>query len=83
MKNNSLPLKLERLGEIDPSRICCSYSLMYLKNVQSLGDSIQKAADDAKRYKDNLDLYFSRYFRSEYVQFARAMLNEVIEKIKP
>ena len=56
---------------------------MYLKNVQSLGDSIQKAADDAKRYKDNLDLYFSRDFRSEYVQFARAMLNEVIEKIKP
>ena len=80
LKNNSLPLKL---GEIDPSRICCSYSLMYLKNVQSLGDSIQKAADDAKRYKDNLDLYFSRDFRSEYVQFARAMLNEVIEKIKP
>lgn len=43
---------------------------------------MEEATRDPKRYKDDLDLYFSRDFKEQYVQFARDLLKEVIEKVR-
>lgn len=43
---------------------------------------MKKNLQDEAQYKDKLDLYFSRDFKDQYVEFARTILKEVIEKIK-
>lgn len=79
LKNRSLPRKLNLMKQ---KEIQCSYLRMYLEHVQSLGESMEEATRDPKRYKDDLDLYFSRDFKEQYVQFARDLLKEVIEKVR-
>lgn len=43
---------------------------------------MKKIPQDESQYKDKLDLYFSRDFKDEYIEFARTILKAVIEKIK-
>ncbi|MBD5101766.1 MAG: hypothetical protein HDT27_03555 [Subdoligranulum sp.] len=77
--NTWLPYKL---SQIDSDSIKCNYSIMYLNKVQKLSLSIKRAIQEESRCKDELDLYFSRDFREQYVEFARDMLKEITEKIK-
>lgn len=79
LKNYWLPHKLNL---IDTTKIKCSYSLMYLEKIRELSKSIEETPIDESHYKDNLDLYFARDFKDLYVEFARSILKEVIEKIK-
>ena len=79
LKNYWLPYKM---SQIKLSDLECEYSRMYLENIKKLRSNIKKIPQDESQYKDNLDLYFSRDFKDQYVEFARIILKAVIEKIK-
>ena len=70
------------MSQIKLSDLECEYSRMYLENIKKLRSNIKKIPQDEFQYKDNLDLYFSRDFKDQYVEFARIILKAVIEKIK-
>ena len=70
------------MSQIKLSDLECEYSRMYLENIKKLRSNIKKIPQDESQYKDNLDLYFSRDFKDQYVEFARIILKAVIEKIK-
>ena len=55
---------------------------MYLANIKKLRSNMKKIPQGESQYKDKLDLYFSRDFKDQYVEFARIILKAVIEKIK-
>lgn len=79
LANYWLPYKISQL---DLDKLKCSYSRMYLEKIRELSSEMERIAQDASQYKDKLDLYFSRDFKDHYVEFARSILREVIEKIK-
>lgn len=43
---------------------------------------MKKIPQGKTQYKDKMDLYFSRDFKDQYIEFARVILKAVIEKIK-
>lgn len=79
LKNYWFPYKI---SQINLDELSCEYSRMYLEKIRKLSSNIIKISQDETHYKDNLDLYFSRDFKDQYVDFARIILKEVIEKIK-
>lgn len=79
LKNYWLP---EKLDQIDLSELKCDYTRMYLEKVQELSSLMKGIPQDAARCKDDLDLYFSRDFKEQYIAFAKNILNTVIAKIK-
>ena len=79
LKNYWLPYKLSQIKLND---IECEYSRMYLANIKKLRSNMKKIPQDESQYKDKLDLYFSRDFKDQYVEFARIILKAVIENIK-
>lgn len=79
LKNYWLPYKLSQMKLND---IECEYSRMYLANIKKLRSNMKKIPQDESQYKDKLDLYFSRDFKDQYVEFARIILKAVIENIK-
>lgn len=79
LKNYWLP---EKLAQIDLSELKCDYTRMYLEKVRELSSTMKKIPQDAVQCKDNLDLYFSRDFKEQYIAFAKNILNTVIAKIK-
>lgn len=79
LKNYWLPYKISQIKLDD---LECDYSRMYLEKSKELCSNMEKILQDESQYKDKLDLYFSRDFKDQYVEFARIILKEVIEKIK-
>lgn len=79
LKNYWLPYKMSQIKLND---LECEYSRMYLANIKKLRSNMKKVPQDESQYKDKLDLYFSRDFKDQYVEFARIILKAVIEKIK-
>ena len=79
LKNYWLPYKMSQIKLND---LECEYSRMYLANIKKLRSTMKKVPQDESQYKDKLDLYFSRDFKDQYVEFARIILKAVIEKIK-
>ena len=79
LKNYWFPYKI---SQINLDELSCEYSRMYLEKIRKLSSNIINISQDETHYKDNLDLYFSRDFKDQYVDFARIILKEVIEKIK-
>ena len=70
------------MSQIKSKDLECDYSRMYLENIKKLGSNMKKTPQDEAQYKDKMDLYFSRDFKDQYVEFARVILKAVIEKIK-
>lgn len=79
LENFWLPHKL---SQIDLTTIECNYSRMYLEEIQEWSQSIERRFRDDSRYKDELDLYFARDFKDQYIEFARSILKKVVDKIK-
>lgn len=79
LKNYWLPYKM---SQINWDELTCDYSRMYLEKIRELCSNMENIPQDETQYKDKLDLYFSRDFKDQYVEFARIILKEVIEKIK-
>lgn len=77
--NYWLPHKMSQIKSKD---LECDYSRMYLESIKKLGSNMKKIPQDEAQYKDKMDLYFSRDFKEQYVEFARVILKAVIEKIK-
>lgn len=71
-----------KLSLIDTKKVDCMYSLMYLDKVKELCGAIENSVKTDRQYKDDLDLYFARDFKEDYVKFARDILKEVMRKIK-
>lgn len=74
--NNWLPKKLELL---EGKEIKCEYSAMVIENAKALGEEFKKR--DGKRYKSNLDYFFYKKYKEEYIRYARSVLTQVILKI--
>lgn len=71
-----------KMLQIKSRELECDYSRMYLDCIKKLGSNMKKIPQDEAQYKDKMDLYFSRDFKDQYVEFARVILKAVIEKIK-
>ncbi|OJV65164.1 MAG: hypothetical protein BGO41_00970 [Clostridiales bacterium 38-18] len=72
-----LPRKLDVLNH---NEMKCLYSKLV---IDSLSDLCKEMQNDIliENYKDKLDLYFSRDFKFKYVDYAKKVLSEVIDKI--
>lgn len=79
LKNYWLPYKM---SQIDLNDLECDYSRMYLEKIEELRSNMEGIPQSESKYKDDLDLYFSRDFKEQYIAFARIILKEVIKKIK-
>ena len=77
LSNFWLPEKIEKL---DTNTIKCEYSKMVIRNLSPLSKALEERAKPD--YKDNLDLFFTRDFKELYIQYAKKVLDDVIEKIK-
>lgn len=77
--NYWLPYKLDT---IDTDQIKCSYSKMYLKNVIKIANEMRKMDGSNVKLQNELDSFFMREFKEKYVEFAKIMLNEVLNAIK-
>ena len=53
---------------------------MVIRNLSPLSKALEERAKPD--YKDNLDLFFTRDFKELYIQYAKKVLDDVIEKIK-
>lgn len=71
-----------KLSQINIDELKCDYTRMYLNKVQNLGSAIEKIPQDEQQYKGRLDSFYFRTFKEHYIDFARSILKEVIEKIK-
>ncbi len=78
LKNYWLPQKIQL---INPSDLECDYSKMIINNIKNISDNMQKDVDE-NNFQDNLYLFFVRDFKEQYIEYARNVLNEVIDKIK-
>ena len=72
----------DKLQKISLDELACDYSRMYLEKIRNLGSNMAGIPQDEIQYKDKLDLYFSRDFKDQYIDFARSILKGVIEKLK-
>ena len=72
----------DKLQKISLDELACDYSRMYLEKIRNLGSNMAGIPQDEIQYKDKLDLYFSRDFKDQYIDFARSILKAVIEKLK-
>ncbi len=79
LANNWLPHKMKLIDNI---QIECDYSKMVLKQLKNISAQMEQKVHDAGELQDNLDLYFSRDFKDQYIAYSRSILNDVIEKIK-
>lgn len=79
LRNYWLPHKM---SQIKSKELECDYSRMYLENIKKLSSNMKKIPQGKTQYKDKMDLYFSRDFKDQYIEFARVILKAVIEKIK-
>ena len=77
LSNFWLPEKIDKLN-IDTVK--CDYSKMIIQKLSSLSKEFEERAKP--NYKDNLDLFFSRDFKDLYIEYAKKVLDDVIEKIK-
>lgn len=77
LSNFWLPEKIDKLN-IDTVK--CDYSKMIVEKLSSLSKEFEERAKP--NYKDNLDLFFSRDFKDLYIEYAKKVLDDVIEKIK-
>lgn len=76
LKNNWLPQKLEELNE---NQLSCEYSKMIIEQVAGLGEEFKNRG--GKNYKDNLDLFFAREYKEEYIEYTRLALEKIIKRI--
>ena len=76
LKNNWLPKKLEELNE---NQLSCEYSKMIIEQVAGLGEEFKNRG--GKNYKDNLDLFFAREYKEEYIEYTRLALKKIIKRI--
>lgn len=74
--NNWLPEKLKKLKD---KNISCEYSAMVINNVTNLGKEFEKRA--GTDYKDRLDLFFAREYKDMYIEYTKATLGEIINRI--
>ncbi len=72
----------KKISLIETSMVNCAYSKMVIKHLDKLSYEINDAVKSELTLKDNLDLFFSRDYKELYVEFARNVLKEVLEKIK-
>lgn len=70
----------EKIDKLNTDAIQCEYSKMIIRNLSSLSKKFKERAKPD--YKDNLDLFFSRDFKDLYIEYAKNVLDDVIEKIK-
>ncbi len=70
----------EKIDKLDTNTIKCEYSKMVIHNLSPLSKALEERAKPD--YKDNLDLFFTRDFKELYIQYAKKVLDDVIEKIK-
>jgi len=81
LSNKCLP---EKIKHLESENIHCSYSKMVIENVNLISEKITEILDkssDELILKNNLDLYFMRDFKDDYIAFARNVLDKVIQKI--
>ena len=76
LKNNWLPKKLEELNE---NQLSCEYSKMIIEQEAGLGEEFKNRG--GKNYKDNLDLFFAREYKEEYIEYTRLALKKIIKRI--
>ena len=71
----------QKMQLINLNNLECDYSKMVINNLVRIKDSMQKDVNE-NNYKDRLDLFFARDFKELYIEYARNVLNAVIDKIK-
>ena len=69
-----------KLNIVNNNEIKCQYSELVIGSISDLCKEMQKDIS-IENYKDKLDLYFSRDFKFKYVDYAKKVLSEVIDKI--
>lgn len=74
--NSWLPEKLKILKD---KNISCEYSAMVINNVTNLGKEFEKRA--GTDYKDKLDLFFAREYKDMYIEYTKATLGGIINRI--
>lgn len=74
--NHWLPEKLKILKR---KNIPCEYSAMVISNVATLGEEFEKRA--GADYIDKLDLFFAREFKDIYIEYTKATLDKIINRI--
>lgn len=80
LSNKWLPSKLALIQE--RPAIECEYSKMVVIMSEKLSDAFSKLALTKDNYPEKLYLFFARDFRDRYIEYAREILQSVIEKIK-
>ncbi len=76
--NYWLPQKIELVKN---EQIECDYSKMVISKINLINEKMKNSVNE-NDFKDKLDLFFSRDFKEDYIQYARDVLNAVLEKIK-
>lgn len=74
--NNWLPKKMEILRN---KKIECEYSKMIVQNLSKLQKEFEKRGGE--KYKDNLDLFFTRDYKDVYIEYTRSVLKKIIDRI--
>ena len=70
----------EKIDSIDIETVDCEYSKMIINNLLPLKKEFEKQA--TSDYKNKLDLFFARDFKDLYIDYAKKVLIDVMEKIK-
>lgn len=76
LSNNWLPKKIDT---INGENLQCEYSKMIISELREISQNMNKLA--GSNYKNDLDLYFARDFKEQYIEYAKNVLNKVILKI--
>ena len=81
LDNNWLPSKETKIQ--DGKGIKCEYSQMVISlSSKTISKALRELSLSENDYKDKLDLFFSRDFKSIYIDYSRQVLEAVIKKIK-
>lgn len=73
---------IDKLDLIDKSKIKCEYSLMFLDSIQYIRTHFQENYPITKEnYENQLKLFFLTDFKGKYTDFARVILQKVVQKI--
>lgn len=76
LANNWLPQKLLLLED---EVITCEYSNMIISKLNKLGREFKKKS--GKKYIDKLDFFFYKDFKELYIDYSKAVLEDVINRI--
>lgn len=76
LENNWLPQKLNILRT---QKVECEYSRMIMGKATILEEEFLKRGGE--KYRDNLDLFFTRDYKDVYIEYTRSALKSIIERI--